>query len=112
MGGGRGCRRILRTRDRARHRRAAGRPEPVRPRAGRRGDMTMADRPTVDFDHHTKEFHDNRHAEWASLRQCPVAFNPNYGGFWVVSGYDEVATVSRDGETFSSRYGPSDDDID
>lgn len=75
--------------------------------------MTMAQRPTVDFDHHSKEFHQNRHAEWAELRTCPVAFNPRFGGFWVVSGYDEVAAVSRDGETFSSKHvAASDDGID
>ncbi|MEJ7582622.1 MAG: cytochrome P450 [Acidimicrobiales bacterium] len=73
----------------------------------------MADRPIVDFDHHSNEFHQNRHAEWAELRTCPVAFNPRFGGFWVVSSYDEVATVSRDGETFSSKYvAHSDDGID
>jgi len=62
--------------------------------------------PVVDFDHHAQAFHDQRHAEWAELRRCPVAFNPNYGGFWVVSGYSEVAEVSRDADTFSSRYVP------
>lgn len=73
----------------------------------------MAERPIVEFDHHSKEFHQNRHAEWSRLRTCPVAFNPRFGGFWVVSGYEEVATVSRDGETFSSRYvAESDDGID
>ncbi len=72
-----------------------------------------ADRPEVDFDHHSREFHENRHAEWTELRKCPVAYNPRFGGFWVVSGYDEVETVSRDGETFSSRYvAESDDGID
>jgi cytochrome P450 len=70
----------------------------------------MADRATVDFDHHDRDFHEERHARWAELRRCPVAYNTNYGGFWVVSGYDEVATVSRDAETFTSRYGPEPDD--
>ena len=70
----------------------------------------MADRATVDFDHHDREFHGDRHARWAELRRCPVAFNTNYGGFWVVSGYDEVATVSRDAETFTSRYAAEPDD--
>jgi len=64
------------------------------------------ERPVADFDHHSQAFHDSRHAEWAKLRRCPVAFNPNYGGFWVVSGYNEVAAVSRDADTFSSRYVP------
>jgi len=73
----------------------------------------VADRPVVEFDHHSPEFHRNRHAEWAELRECPVAYNPRFGGFWVVSGYDEVEAVSRDAETFSSRYvAHSDDGID
>jgi cytochrome P450 len=71
----------------------------------------MAEPKPVDFDHHDDEFHADRHARWAELRrQCPVAHNPNYGGFWVVSGYEEVAAVSRDAETFSSRYVPESDD--
>jgi cytochrome P450 len=70
----------------------------------------MADRATVDFDHHSREFHEDRHARWAELRRCPVAYNTNYGGFWVVSGYDEVAIVSRDAETFTSHYTAEPDD--
>lgn len=71
----------------------------------------MAEPAAVDFDHHSAEFHADRHERWAELRQrCPVAHNPNHGGFWVVSGYDDVATVSRDADTFSSRYLPASDD--
>ncbi len=62
------------------------------------------ERRVVDFDHHSREFHEARVAEWAALRQCPVAYNERYGGFWVVSGYEEVAAVSRDEVTFSSRH--------
>lgn len=65
-----------------------------------------AERAIADFDHHDPEFHADRHAHWADLRRCPVAHNPRYGGFWVVSGYAEVAAVSRDAETFSSLYEP------
>jgi cytochrome P450 len=68
------------------------------------------DPPTVDFDHHSAEFHRDRHARWAAMRACPVAHNPRFGGFWVVSGYDEVATVARDAETYSSRHERSADD--
>jgi cytochrome P450 len=70
----------------------------------------MAKRATTDFDHHSREFHADRHDRWAGLRGCPVAHNPRYGGFWVVSGYAEVAAVSRDAETFSSAYLPGLDD--
>jgi cytochrome P450 len=63
------------------------------------------DRPEVDFDQFSDEFGQNRHEEWAKMRaRCPVAHNPRHGGFWVVSGYDEVVAVSRDGITYSSKY--------
>ena len=46
----------------------------------------------VDFDHHSDEFNQNELAINADLRRrCPVAWNENYGGFWFVSGYDEVS---------------------
>jgi cytochrome P450 len=64
----------------------------------------------VDFDHHDPDWHARRVDEWASLRRCPVAFNERYGGFWVVSGHEVVAAVSRDGETFSSRHAPEPED--
>jgi len=68
-------------------------------------------RSTFDFDHHSPEYADHKHEVWAALRQrCPVAFNPRYGGFWAVGGYDEVAAVSRDGTTYSSKYVEGADD--
>lgn len=60
--------------------------------------------PLADFDHHSADFHEHRHERWRELRGCPVSYNPRYGGFWVVSGHDEVAQVARDGDTFTSRY--------
>jgi cytochrome P450 len=69
--------------------------------------MSTDDRPIVMVDHNSVEFLTNQHAEWAELRKCPVAFDPNYGGYWIVSGHEEVAQVSRDGDTFSSRYEPN-----
>jgi cytochrome P450 len=66
----------------------------------------MAERATVDFDHHDRDWHAGRVDRWADLRACPVAYNERYGGFWVVSGHEEVAAVSRDGDTFSSRHAP------
>ncbi len=70
----------------------------------------MADRAVVDFDHHDRAWHAERMDHWGDLRRCPVAFNERYGGFWVVSGHDEVATVSRDAETYSSRRLPEPED--
>lgn len=66
----------------------------------------MAGCPIVHFDHHDETFHQRRLEEWAALRETPVAFNQRHGGFWVVSGYDEVVAVSRDSASFSSRYEP------
>ena len=34
--------------------------------------------------------------------QCPVAWTERHGGYWVISGYDEVAAAFRDWEHFSS----------
>jgi cytochrome P450 len=62
------------------------------------------ERTTVDFDHHSKDYWPNRHTLWAEARQCPVAYNPHHGGYWAISGYDEVAAVSRDNATFTSKY--------
>jgi cytochrome P450 len=66
--------------------------------------MSLTEDAISNFDHHSEEFFDHRHEEWAKQRKCPVAYNPHYGGFWVVSGYDEVAAVSRDGSTYTSKY--------
>jgi len=61
----------------------------------------------VDFDHHSDEYHRNELAINADLRsRCPVAWNENYGGFWFVTGYDAVAEVARDGDTFAHKYEP------
>ena len=61
----------------------------------------------VDFDHHCDDYHRNELAINADLRsRCPVAWNENYGGFWFVTGYDAVAAVARDGETFAHKYEP------
>jgi cytochrome P450 len=62
---------------------------------------------TVSFDHLGREFHASRLDEWAKLRQtCPVAWNPNYGGFWAVASYEDVCTVARDSRAYSSAYEP------
>jgi cytochrome P450 len=49
------------------------------------------------------------HAEFARLRRtAPVAWNPRtdgHKGFWAVTRYDDIVTVSKDTETYSSRNG-------
>lgn len=62
----------------------------------------------VDFDHHSDEFNRNERAINAEIRRrCPVAWNKNYGGFWFVTGYDAVARIARDGDTFAHKYEPN-----
>ncbi|MGH3849065.1 MAG: cytochrome P450 [Pseudonocardiaceae bacterium] len=61
----------------------------------------------VDFDHHSDEFNLNELAINAELRRrCPVAWNENYGGFWFVTGYDAVAQIARDCDTYAHKYEP------
>ena len=63
----------------------------------------VADRPSVHFDHHSPEF---AAAPWPILEdmrhQCPVAHSDAYGGFWVLTRYEDIRTVALDDETFSS----------
>lgn len=62
-------------------------------------------RAEADFDHQSLAWLAERHSHNAELRQqCPVVWNQHYGGFWFVTGYDEVSAVSRDSETFTPRF--------
>jgi cytochrome P450 len=65
----------------------------------------MGERLVIDFDHHSRDFLEDRLAGWRKLRATPVAYARSHGGFWVVSGYSEVTRVSRDDETFTGQYG-------
>ena len=65
----------------------------------------MVDLFVSDFDHHSEEFLTDRLTAWSRLRRTPVARSSRYGGFWVVSGYDEVNRVSRDERVFTSEFG-------
>lgn len=65
----------------------------------------------VDVDHHSAEFNLNEVEETAAIRsRCPVAYNPRHGGFWLVTGYDAVATVARESETFAHKFEPASPD--
>lgn len=58
-------------------------------------------RPVIDFDHHAPDFPANE--TYRRLRQqCPVAWSESYGGFWVLSRYQDIANVARKDATFSS----------
>ena len=48
------------------------------------------------------------HESMARLRStCPVAHSDQYGGYWIVTKYDDVFRVAQDWETFSSEHGLS-----
>ncbi|HTX62878.1 MAG TPA: hypothetical protein VMD28_04530, partial [Acidimicrobiales bacterium] len=62
--------------------------------------MTDA-RPTIDFDHHDPAF--SAPETYASLRrECPVGWSDRYGGFWVLSRYEDIANAARNDATYSS----------
>ncbi|MGE3589903.1 MAG: cytochrome P450 [Ilumatobacteraceae bacterium] len=65
--------------------------------------MSDVDVTTVKFDHHSSEFAADPWPVLADLRRrCPVARSEEYGGFWVVTGYDEIKEVAHDDSTYSS----------
>ena len=60
----------------------------------------------VHFDHHSPEFAADPWPQLADLRaHCPVARSDAYGGFWVLTRYDDIKRVALDDETFSSAQG-------
>ena len=57
----------------------------------------------IDFDHNSPEHVHEAYRVYRELRaNCPVAHTESYGGFWVISGYDEVFEVARDDFRVSS----------
>ena len=56
-----------------------------------------------DYDHYDPDFALDPHADYATLRaKCPVAHTDNYGGFYVLTKFDDVSTVLHNAQTFSS----------
>jgi cytochrome P450 len=65
----------------------------------------VSSRVEVEFDHQSPDWLADRHARNADYRRrSPVVWNPSYGGFWFVTGYEEVAAVARDSATFTPFY--------
>jgi cytochrome P450 len=59
-----------------------------------------------DFDHLAPEFGLRLHDALARLRaEDPVGRSECYGGFWVLTRYEDVLRVAQDWETFSSANG-------
>jgi len=58
------------------------------------------------FDHISQDLAQRLNPTLHAMRdRCPVAHSDQHGGFWVVTGYDNVMNVARDWETFSSDDG-------
>lgn len=56
-----------------------------------------------DYDHYDPGFALNPHETYATLRaQCPVAHSDRYGGFYVISRYEDICEVLHRPEDFSS----------
>ena len=57
-----------------------------------------------EFDHWDPELAEDPFPVYDGLReQCPVAHSDAYGGFFVLSRYEDIEAAARDHETFSSR---------
>lgn len=58
------------------------------------------------FDHHSIEFTEHLNDIFDHMRgHCPVHHTDAYGGFWVLTRYEDIIRVVRDDETFSLRAG-------
>ena len=65
----------------------------------------MTDRARIDFDHHTPEFAaDKRRLAEEAQRTCPVGWTEAYGGFWVLSRYEDVSFAAKHPELYSSEF--------
>ncbi len=63
-----------------------------------------ADEFDTDLDHHSAEFAKDPLRALSELRsRCPVAKSSQWGGFWLLTGYDEVFEALHTPEIFSSR---------
>ncbi len=62
----------------------------------------MTTRPTVDLDHYSPEFAADWRRTLDDLRaRAPVAWSPHYGGFWVLTRYDDIVFAERNPSIFS-----------
>jgi cytochrome P450 len=63
----------------------------------------MAEKLVVDFDHHSKEYRERGMEIAAEVReQCPVAWSENHGGYWFVTGLEEVSAFYKRPDVFSA----------
>ncbi|MGE0385966.1 MAG: cytochrome P450 [Gammaproteobacteria bacterium] len=59
-----------------------------------------------NFNHLTPEYGRHYREIFAYMREkSPVTWTDAFGGFWVVTRYQDIMQVARDDDTFASRYG-------
>jgi cytochrome P450 len=59
----------------------------------------------IEFDQHSADYAADPWNTAAKLAlESPVAWTESHGGFWVVSGFEEVREATRNAKTFSSRH--------
>jgi cytochrome P450 len=72
------------------------------------GDVISPEWLAEHFDYQSDELADDFHESLAELRSmCPVAHSDQYGGYWIVTKYEEVFQAAQDWATFSSEHGLS-----
>ena len=52
--------------------------------------------PVVRFDHHSPEFAGDLWEIYVGLREARVAYSEAYGGFYVLSRYEDIWEAARD----------------
>jgi cytochrome P450 len=66
------------------------------------------DRVAVDFDQHTPEYRARYPEVSHELReQCPVAWSTRHGGFWVVTGHEQLSALSKRPDLLSNDHDPT-----
>ena len=65
------------------------------------------DRVEVDFDQHSEEYRARYPDAGRELReQCPVAWSNRHGGFWVVTGHEQLSAMSKRPDLLSNDHDP------
>lgn len=65
--------------------------------------MSKSEKVVVDFDQHSTDYAERMPELARELRsRCPVTWSENHGGYWVVTGLDEVSEMYRHPELLSA----------